>query len=688
MSAQKPWPKQRLASAARTGLLVVASIALTTLVRLSLAPLLGRRVAFLMYFPALVFSAWVGGWGGGLTAVALSTLVATYLFISPTHTLAITNSIDQVTLVIFLIVGLGVSAISSAQRRARQQALEAAAEARHSAEALAESEARYRRLLETANEGIHTTNAEDRITYSNPRMGEMVGYTPEELRGRSLYDLLFPEDVAQTQERRARRRQGIQEQYELRLRRRDGTALWAVANVTVQREGGEYAGTFGLFTDISARKALEAEREALLIETQARAEREEMVNHIGEAIRATTDPERVQEVAAALLGQALGADRCYFSVYDPMTDAVRIARDWRRPGLPSVAGEYRLAQYQGYVDLLYARGTAAIADSQAPDVDPTVGRVLTGFGLRAFLAVPLLDAGRFVAAVAASMSDAARAWTPAEISLMETVLTQTRTAAEAARAQQRERTIATQLADALLPAVPSGVPGLALAKHFEPALALTEGVGGDFYDVFPLGGSHGTALVVGDLSGKGLAAAAQVATVRNSLRATLYLGRTLAGSVGDLNRILCAHDLLSGFATLFVGRYDGAAGVLTYVNCGQEPGLVRRAATGRVEELLPTGPVLGAAVDAVFAEQAVTLAPGDALAVFTDGVTECGASRSEMLGIAGAAALLSSPFAPDEATSPARMAEAVTARLMAGVNAASRGGVARDDVCLLVGVAC
>jgi serine phosphatase RsbU (regulator of sigma subunit) len=214
------------------------------------------------------------------------------------------------------------------------------------------------------------------------------------------------------------------------------------------------------------------------------------------------------------------------------------------------------------------------------------------------------------------------------------------------------------------------------------ALAEAE-VGGDFYDVFPLG-KKCTILVVGDLSGKGLAAAAQVATVRNMLRATLYLGGTLAAALTDLNTILADNDLLTGFATLFVGAFDPETGRLVYVNCGQEPGLVRRARTGLVEELPPTGPVMGTFAGVVFTEETVKLASGDALALFTDGFTEAGPNRADMLGIEGVAALLAAPL-PKGAETAAQQAEELSLRLIAGVDQYAQAGV-RDDVYLLLAV--
>lgn len=84
-------------------------------------------------------------------------------------------------------------------------------------------------------------------------------------------------------------------------------------------------------------------------------------------------------------------------------------------------------------------------------------------------------------------------------------------------------------------------------------------MGGDFYDVFPVDKGC-TAIVVGDLSGKELVAATQVATVRNMLRYAPYRARTLAGALEGLNALLAGQGLLTGFCTLFVGAYDRGAG--------------------------------------------------------------------------------------------------------------------------------
>ncbi len=209
--------------------------------------------------------------------------------------------------------------------------------------------------------------------------------------------------------------------------------------------------------------------------------------------------------------------------------------------------------------------------------------------------------------------------------------------AERERMAARERNIAAQLQDALQPPLPNFVPGLEIGSFTRPALQEAQ-VGGDFFDIFPLD-KELHAVVIGDVSGKGLAAAAQLALIRNSLRTTLYLSQRPAQAVASLNTIVTAHDLLAGFVTAFVGVYDAATGSITFASCGHEPGLVRRIAGGSVAELETTGPPLGVDGNAIYSDSTLTLAPGDTLLLYTDGLSEAGPTRKNLLGTPGLARL-------------------------------------------------
>ncbi|MEW6527953.1 MAG: PAS domain S-box protein [Spirochaetota bacterium] len=124
---------------------------------------------------------------------------------------------------------------------------------------LRRSEEQYRMLVETAKEGIW--KIENNVTtYVNKAMADMLGYTQEEMLGRPIWDFMFEEDIPELKERLKKRAQGIDEVYEGRRKKKDGSQLWAiVAAKTIFDDNGNYIGSFALYTDITERKKAEAE---------------------------------------------------------------------------------------------------------------------------------------------------------------------------------------------------------------------------------------------------------------------------------------------------------------------------------------------------------------------------------------------------------------------------------------------
>jgi PAS domain S-box-containing protein len=125
-------------------------------------------------------------------------------------------------------------------------------------EALRESEARYRRIVETANEGIWLVDSKHHTLFVNRQMAKMLGYEPEEMLGRSAFDFHFPEDVNRTKQALERRRSGVSEHYDSRFRRKDGSELWVqIAATPIVKENAEFDGSLAMVSDISNRRLAE-----------------------------------------------------------------------------------------------------------------------------------------------------------------------------------------------------------------------------------------------------------------------------------------------------------------------------------------------------------------------------------------------------------------------------------------------
>ncbi|MDQ2798273.1 MAG: SpoIIE family protein phosphatase, partial [Armatimonadota bacterium] len=467
---------------------------------------------------------------------------------------------------------------------------------------------------------------------------------------------------------------GISPPVEFRMRHRDGSWRLLEAICSNLLDDPSVRGIVVNSRDVTDRRTLAEERERLLADSEARAEREALINRIGVILRNFPDPALFQPAVMRELGEALGADRCFFSFYDLPKGEGRITHDWHLPALRPLTDCHSLSEILTVAQQLCGlEGTHVISDGRAYGWPEQAVAALESMELRSAICVPLVGHGQTVAVLCVAMAHDPRDWTPDEVRLVETIAAHTWTALETARSHQREHAIADSLQRALLPPVPRDVLELDFDTHYKAALAEAN-IGGDFYDAFPLeDGSY--AFAVGDVSGKGLAAAAQVATVRHMLRTVLYLGLTVAEAVTQLNMLVIDHGLLRGFVTLFVGVYDMHSGILTYVSCGHEPGLIRRAETSQIEELMPSGLPLSIQREERYTQNLVALAPGDALILFTDGLSEAFSAERDLLGVSGVSRMLQESAGQTNAPS-------LIASLVAGV-AAYAGADLRDDLCIL-----
>ncbi|MDO9693726.1 MAG: SpoIIE family protein phosphatase [Candidatus Latescibacteria bacterium] len=256
-------------------------------------------------------------------------------------------------------------------------------------------------------------------------------------------------------------------------------------------------------------------------------------------------------------------------------------------------------------------------------------------GLHTAMAAPLFDNQSVIGLLYADSADTADRYTTDELkafTLLANCIAVALTHARYHTMEAEKQRLDTELGAArrimatLLPAESPAVPGWELLTHLE---SCTE-VGGDLYDVFPLPDGR-LAVVIGDVAGKGLGAALLVSSL-------LPLLRGLAGSIADLsdlvhrlNAVLFAATEPIRYATLFVGLLDPATGELAYVNAGHNPPFVVRG-DGTTFTLTGTGLPVALMDDGVWKSGTASLAAGDLLALYTDGIPEAWNAADEDYG--------------------------------------------------------
>jgi sigma-B regulation protein RsbU (phosphoserine phosphatase) len=199
---------------------------------------------------------------------------------------------------------------------------------------------------------------------------------------------------------------------------------------------------------------------------------------------------------------------------------------------------------------------------------------------------------------------------------------------------KRDLEIAREIQRWLVPESPPQVAGADIAFATRPANT----VGGDYYDAFlrevQEGGTpvNRLLLVIADVAGKSVPAALLMATFQASLRALSNAHQPLAELVTGMNRYACAHSLGGRrFTTAFFAELDAAARVLTYIGAGHNAPILRRA-SGALERLEASSLPLGIDPRVQFTTGTLTLAPGDLLVCFTDGVIEAVNAKDEDYG--------------------------------------------------------
>jgi serine phosphatase RsbU (regulator of sigma subunit) len=190
--------------------------------------------------------------------------------------------------------------------------------------------------------------------------------------------------------------------------------------------------------------------------------------------------------------------------------------------------------------------------------------------------------------------------------------------------KKAELQVAADIQQAFLPKDLPPIPGFDLAALNIPARE----VGGDFYDVFPVRDNR-HALVIADVSGKGVPASLFMALSRTAVRIVSRWERSARRVLDSSNTIFMEDSGSVSFVTVFYAILDREERTLSYVNAGHNPPLLLHR-DGTMDELNPTGPVIGLVDDPAYEEAEIRLRTGDVLVMYTDGITEAINSREEM----------------------------------------------------------
>ncbi|MEA2151766.1 MAG: hypothetical protein QOD69_3596 [Solirubrobacteraceae bacterium] len=565
-----------------------------------------------------------------------------------------------------LVVGLLVSRLlglvrTGIERSARQE------------RALRSSERRTRLIVDSARDGFISTDADGRVLDVNAAAERLLGRTRAEVLGRPFQELGVPTEAhAKFDERRRALLEGAAEEgmRHLALRvaidRPDGTRLNGETMIWVVERDGEWMFNARL-TDIGDRLRDEAERERRVRAEAERAEAERATATIGR-LQAVADAALTHRDLETLLPAILERTR---DVMDAEAAALLLLQEDGRLSLVSsdpVAGVERPATVPadaGIAGRVLRTRAPVLVDDPPPEAlaDPSI----LDAGISSMIGVPLVAHDEIIGVIEIGTRRPRRLG-PEDVDLLRLTADRVALAVDHARAFGREHRIAETLQRSLLPQTLPALPGIALGARYLPAASEAE-VGGDWYDAIALTGGRAL-LVLGDVSGKGLAAASTLGALRHAIRAYALEGHGPAAIAERLNDFVLADPGREHMATLVLAMFDPVGGELTWVNAGH-PSPLLLSADGEATLLEGGRSVpLGVLPFPGYAVATTLLEPGGALVLYTDGLIERrGAHLDDGMALLLRAAA-HGPLDPD----------ALCDRLLA---AAAPTGATSDDIALL-----
>jgi PAS domain S-box-containing protein len=507
--------------------------------------------------------------------------------------------------------------------------------------ALAEREELLRATFEDAPIGMARADDGGRLRHVNRALCETLGRDAQDLIGRTLDELGPRADHGIDEAQRAELAAGRIPRYQVerRLSGPAGTAIPVLVSVSMAISLESSRADLILHVeDLRERRRAERDREQLIRAQAARAqaeaasERLRLMQSIAVAALGAEDLEGLLRELLDRLLEALDADRATIVLTDDGETVVARAAG----GVATVVQRDSDAKRDDVVARVAAeRGPVTVLDVPAEGIDTSS----LGPAISSLLAVPLVAGGQIIGSLHVGTLTR-REFDAETVDLLALAAGRASLAIARTRLYERERRIAAELQRSLLPNRLPEIPGVALAARYEPG-DNGAAVGGDWYDAIALPGGR-VAVAIGDVVGRGIAAAATMGQMRSALRAILMQADDSGAMAERLNRFALGLGECI-LTTVVLAIFEPATGRLRYTNAGHPPPLVvgPDGAAHYLDD--EPAPPMGVMETPRYRQRTLMLQPGSSLLMYTDGLVErstevldIGLDRLRAAAVAGA----------------------------------------------------
>jgi serine phosphatase RsbU (regulator of sigma subunit) len=400
-----------------------------------------------------------------------------------------------------------------------------------------------------------------------------------------------------------------------------------------------------------------------------------LISKVGITLLASGTLNETLEQIVSLVFEAVPADRCLIMMRDEGSEDLRVAVARLRDRVGEV-GEIRVSR--NVLDEVVIRGKSVLTSDAQHDPRFATGTVVLQ-GVRSVLAVPLGVAEKVFGIIYADSPIAEGRFTEDHLKVLTTLASVAAIRVENAtlvevrlerERLERELSLASEIQQRFQPTAPPIVPGYELQGISFPCYE----IGGDYYDFIEREDGR-LVIALGDVSGKGTAAALLMSSLHAAVHAQSGSHDTLVATISAVNRYLADNIPANRFVTLFYAELEPESGALAFLNAGHNPPLIVHSA-GTVEQLASGGLPLGIKRDADYREGRSQLQPGDVLVIYSDGVTEAMSPSGEEFGPTRLYEVVSRNI---EAS-----AAGIRDRIESSLTKFSQGTSAADDITLVI----
>ncbi|HWN09347.1 MAG TPA: SpoIIE family protein phosphatase [Pyrinomonadaceae bacterium] len=356
-----------------------------------------------------------------------------------------------------------------------------------------------------------------------------------------------------------------------------------------------------------------------------------LISKVGITLLSSSTLEQTLEQIVSLVFEAVPADRCLLMMRDEANQDLKVAVARLRDRAGEI-GEIRVSR--NVMDEVVIRGKSVLTSDAQHDPRFASGTVVLQ-GVRSVLAVPLGVAEKVFGIIYADSPIAEGRFTEDHLKVLTTLASVAAIRVENARLVEsrlqqerleRELQLAMEIQQRFQPTAPPIVAGYEFQGISFPCYE----IGGDYYDFIARPDGR-MVITLGDVSGKGTAAALLMSSLHAAIHAQTGSHDSLVETISAVNKYLAENIPPNRFVTLFYAELDPESGTLSFLNAGHNPPLIVHAA-GTVEQLAAGGLPLGIRPNAEYREGRTQLQLGDVLVIYSDGVTEAASPSGEEFG--------------------------------------------------------